>query len=97
MTQATINFETATGHQVMAAAGKKILHPGDKAATEQLFQWAEFKPGETVLELAASFGYSAMALQNATECELWEWRKILQVLPVLVPIFKRLGWKTKSR
>lgn len=62
MTQSTINFETATGHQVMAAAGKKILRPGGKAATEQLFQWAEFKPGDTVLELAASFGYSAIAL-----------------------------------
>jgi predicted O-methyltransferase YrrM len=62
MTQSTINFETATGHQVMAAAGKKILRPGGRVATNQLFEWAEFKPGETVLELAASFGYSAIAL-----------------------------------
>ncbi|HEY9696999.1 MAG TPA: class I SAM-dependent methyltransferase [Trichocoleus sp.] len=62
MMQSTINFETATGHQVMAAAGKKILRPGGKSATEQLFQWAEFQPGETVLELAASFGHSAIAL-----------------------------------
>ncbi|HEY9663646.1 MAG TPA: class I SAM-dependent methyltransferase [Allocoleopsis sp.] len=62
MTQSTLNLKTATGHQVMAAAGKKILRPGGKAATEQLFQWAEFKPGDTVLELAASFGYSAIAL-----------------------------------
>lgn len=62
MTQATLNIETAPGHQVMAAAGKKILRPGGKAATRQLFQWAKFQPGETVLELAASFGYSAIAL-----------------------------------
>lgn len=62
MTHSTINLETATGHQVMAAAGKKILRPGGKAATEQLFQWANFQPGDTVLELAASFGYSAIAL-----------------------------------
>ncbi|HEY9878730.1 MAG TPA: class I SAM-dependent methyltransferase [Leptolyngbyaceae cyanobacterium] len=62
MTSLTVNFETATGHQVMAAAGKKILRPGGRAATEQLFQWAAFKPGESVLELAASFGYSAIAL-----------------------------------
>jgi predicted O-methyltransferase YrrM len=62
MSQSTIDFETAPGHQVMAAAGKKILRPGGKAATEQLFQWADFQPGETVLELAASFGYSAIAL-----------------------------------
>lgn len=62
MPQSTINFATAPGHQVMAAAGKKILRPGGRAATEQLFQWAKFQPGETVLELAASFGYSAIAL-----------------------------------
>lgn len=62
MLQSTINLATAPGHQVMASAGKKILRPGGKAATEQLFQWAEFQPGETVLELAASFGNSAIAL-----------------------------------
>lgn len=59
---ATLNFATAPGHQVLAAAGKKILRPGGKAATEQLFTWADFQPGETVLELAASFGESAIAL-----------------------------------
>ncbi|MGB3535218.1 MAG: class I SAM-dependent methyltransferase [Microcoleaceae cyanobacterium] len=58
----TLNFATAPGHQILAAAGKKILRPGGKAATEQLFTWANFQPGETVLELAASFGESAIAL-----------------------------------
>ena len=59
---ATLNFANAPGHQVLAAAGKKILRPGGKAATEQLFTWANFQPGETVLELAASFGESAIAI-----------------------------------
>lgn len=58
----TSNLQTAPGHQILAAAGKKILRPGGRAATEQLFQWAEFQPGNTVLELAASFGDSAIAL-----------------------------------
>lgn len=62
MTNATLNFETAPAHQILAAAGKKFLRPGGKAATEQLFEWADFKAGDTVLELAASFGYSAIAL-----------------------------------
>lgn len=62
MTNATLNFKTAPAHQVLAAAGKKILRPGGRAATEQLFNWANFQPGETVLELASSFGYSAIAL-----------------------------------
>ncbi len=30
---ATINFATAPGHQVLAAAGKKILRPGGRSAT----------------------------------------------------------------
>jgi len=47
---------------VLAAAGKRFFATGGRAATEQLFQWADFQPGETVLELAASFGISAIAL-----------------------------------
>lgn len=62
MTSATVNWQTASGHQVLAAAGKTILRPGGRAATQQLFDWAGFQPGETVLELASSFGYSAIAL-----------------------------------
>lgn len=58
----SIDLKTAPGHQVLAAAGKQALRPGGYAATEQLFAWADFKPDETVLELAASFGYSAIAL-----------------------------------
>ena len=50
----TINYSTA--------AGKRILRPGGKAATEQLFTWANFQPEETVLELAASFGESAIEM-----------------------------------
>jgi SAM-dependent methyltransferase len=61
MTTASANLQTAPGHQVLAAAGKKILRPGGRAATEQLFEWAG-QPGETVLELASSFGYTAIAL-----------------------------------
>lgn len=62
MTNATLNFQTASGHQILAVAGKKYLRPGGRTATEQLFQWANFQPGETVLELASSFGYSSIAL-----------------------------------
>ncbi|NJS13034.1 MAG: class I SAM-dependent methyltransferase, partial [Microcoleus sp. CSU_2_2] len=62
MTNTTLNFKTTPGHEVLAAAGKKMLRPGGKVATEMLFEWADFQPGETVLELAASFGYSSIAL-----------------------------------
>ena len=62
MTATQLNLKTAPGHEVLAAAGKKILRPGGRGATETLFTWVNFQPGDTVLELAASFGYSAIAL-----------------------------------
>ncbi|MBE8965282.1 methyltransferase domain-containing protein [Nostocales cyanobacterium LEGE 12452] len=65
MTNTILNFQTATGHEVLAAAGKKYLRPGGRIATDKLFQWANFQPGETVLELGSSFGYSAIALAKS--------------------------------
>lgn len=62
MTQTTLNLKTAPSYVVLAAAGKTVLRPGGRAATEQLFQWANFQPGETVLELASGLGNSAIAL-----------------------------------
>lgn len=62
MIQTPINLKTAPGHQVLAAAGKQTLRPGGYGATEQLLGWANLQPGETVLELAASFGHSAISL-----------------------------------
>lgn len=62
MTQVQTNLKTAPGHQVLAVAGKQALRPGGYTATENLFAWANFQPGETVLELAASFGHNAISL-----------------------------------
>ncbi len=62
MIQTQTNFKTAPGHQVLAAAGKQTLSLGGRTATEKLFAWADFQPGETVLELTASFGYSAITM-----------------------------------
>lgn len=62
MTKTTLKFPNASGHEVLAAAGKKYLRPGGRIGTEKLCEWANFQPGETVLELASSFGYSAISL-----------------------------------
>jgi SAM-dependent methyltransferase len=62
MMPAKLNFQTAPGYEILAAAGKTILRPGGRAATQQLWRWANFKPGDTVLELAAGQGKSAIAI-----------------------------------
>lgn len=64
MTHTPLNLDSISGHQVLAAAGKKILRPGGRMATQQLLQLANFAPGETVLEVAASFGETAIALSK---------------------------------
>ena len=61
-TSSNLNLKTAPGHEVLAKAGKTVLRPGGLEATRQLLDWADFQPGETVLELAASFGKSAIGL-----------------------------------
>ncbi|PNW49211.1 UNVERIFIED_CONTAM: methyltransferase [Euhalothece sp. KZN 001] len=61
-TTTSLNYKTAPGHEVLAKAGKTVLRPGGLEATRQLLHWAEFQPGEMVLELAASFGKSAIWL-----------------------------------
>jgi cyclopropane fatty-acyl-phospholipid synthase-like methyltransferase len=65
MSQAILNLQTAPGYQVLAVAGKTVLRPGGKTATQQLFQWANFQPGDTVLELASGLGTSAIALAKS--------------------------------
>jgi predicted O-methyltransferase YrrM len=62
MTNTTLKFSSACGHQVLAAAGKKYLRPDGGIATEKLCQWANCQPSDRVLELASSFGYSAISL-----------------------------------
>lgn len=59
MTHNLLNLDSAPGHQVLATASKKILRPGGRRATQHLLQSANFNPGDTVLELAASFGETA--------------------------------------
>ncbi len=56
------DLKNAAGHQVLAAAGKKALRPGGFGATDQLLRFVHFQPGETVVELAASFGDTAIRL-----------------------------------
>jgi cyclopropane fatty-acyl-phospholipid synthase-like methyltransferase len=62
MSQIASDLELVPGYEVLAAAGKTVLRPGGRAATEQLLRWANFNSGDTVLELASGLGSSAIAL-----------------------------------
>ncbi|MBW4622679.1 MAG: methyltransferase domain-containing protein [Cyanosarcina radialis HA8281-LM2] len=70
MSQTIPHLQTAPGYQVLAAAGKTVLRPGGRAATDRLLQWANFQPGETVLELASGLGTSAIALAERYDIKI---------------------------
>ncbi|MEH2106617.1 hypothetical protein [Nostoc sp.] len=40
MTNIILNFQTAIGHEVLAAVGKKYLRFSGRIDTDKLFQWA---------------------------------------------------------
>ncbi len=60
MIKQNLNFETASGSEILAAVGKMVLRPSGRAATAQLWEWANFQPDRIVLELAAGLGTSAI-------------------------------------
>jgi methyltransferase (EC 2.1.1.-) len=71
-----LDSKNAPGHQVLAAAGKKALRPGGFGATERLFKFAEFRRGETVLELASALATRLFDWQSAMAYMLPALRKI---------------------
>ncbi|HIK05093.1 MAG TPA: class I SAM-dependent methyltransferase [Trichormus sp. M33_DOE_039] len=97
MTNATINLQTASAHQVLAAAGKKYLRPGGKIATEQLLQWANFQPGATVLELASGFAYSAIYLAQKYNVKVFGIEKNPESVAIACANIRAAGLENKIK
>ena len=97
MIKQNLNFETAPGYEILAAAGKTVLRPGGRAATEQLFRWANFKPGETVLELAPGSGISVIALAKRFGVEVVGIEKDLDRVAIAQANAKAAGLERQVR
>ena len=54
----------------MAVIGKKVIHPGGKRSTEELFRFADFAPGKRVLDVGAGVGTTAIDIANRFGCEV---------------------------
>jgi SAM-dependent methyltransferase len=50
----------------LAVLGKRVIHPGGRASTDRLLQWADVRPGQRVLDIGCGVGTTALRL--AREC-----------------------------
>ena len=57
---ATEDAATLDPYQLMAALGKRVIHPGGKRSTEELFRLAEIRPDDRVLEVGCGVGTTAI-------------------------------------
>lgn len=46
----------------MAVIGKRVIHPGGRRSTEELFARANFQPGQRVLDIGCGVGTTAIAI-----------------------------------
>ncbi|MGH3449484.1 MAG: class I SAM-dependent methyltransferase, partial [Haloechinothrix sp.] len=46
----------------LAVLGKRVIHPGGRASTDRLLDWAAVQPGERVLDVGCGVGTTAIRL-----------------------------------
>ena len=63
-------IEKLDPYQFMAALGKKIIHPGGKKSTEELYAMAELQPDFNVLEIGCGVGSTAIDIVKRFGCNI---------------------------
>lgn len=46
----------------LAVLGKRVIHPGGRASTDRLLEWAAIRPGQRVLDIGCGVGTTAIRL-----------------------------------
>lgn len=54
----------------MAVIGKKVIHPGGRRSTDELFRLADFQAGQRVLDVGAGVGTTAIEIAHRFGCQV---------------------------
>jgi SAM-dependent methyltransferase len=59
---AAADVQALDPYTFMAVIGKRVIHPGGRRSTEELFDWADFQPGQRVLDIGCGVGTTAIIM-----------------------------------
>jgi ubiquinone/menaquinone biosynthesis C-methylase UbiE len=66
----TVQVEDLDPYAFFAFLGKRVVHPGGRRATEELFELGSFQPGLKVLDIGCGVGTTAIQLQGRFQAEV---------------------------
>ena len=62
--------EAVDPYMLMAVLGKRVIHPGGKPSSEELFQRADFASGQRVLDVGCGVGTTAIEVARRYEARV---------------------------
>src|SRR5438876_1570504 len=62
LTRPTVDVRKLDPYSFLAVLGKRVIHPGGRRSTEELFSLAQLRPGQKALDVGCGVGTTAVQM-----------------------------------